>query len=50
MSIKEEGGGFGRLSGRALRYHADVHRETWNGEGFRITYTTYGVSFKHVDG
>jgi hypothetical protein len=33
-----------------VRYYADVHREARNGEGFRIAYTTDGVSFKHVDG
>jgi len=32
-----------------VRYYADVHRKARNGEGFRIAYTTDGVSFKHAD-
>jgi hypothetical protein len=31
------------------RFFCDVHRRAKNGEGFRITFTTYGVSFRHVD-
>ena len=36
------------VQGRRIIY-ADVHRTGKNGEGFRITYTTDGVAFKHVD-
>jgi hypothetical protein len=32
-----------------LKFYADVHRSKRNGEGFRITYTTDGTTFKHVD-
>jgi hypothetical protein len=32
-----------------MRYYADVHRTRRNCEGFRITYTVDGVSFKHAD-
>jgi len=32
-----------------MNYYADVHRTRRNGEGFRITFTTDGVSFRHVD-
>jgi len=31
------------------RFYCDVHRTGKNGEGFRITFTTDGVSFKQVD-
>jgi hypothetical protein len=31
------------------RFFCDVHRRAKNGEGYRITFTTYGVSFRHVD-
>jgi len=31
------------------RFYCDVHRTRRNGEGFRITFTTDGVSFRHVD-
>jgi len=31
------------------RFYCDVHRTGKNGEGFRITFTTDGVSFRHVD-
>jgi len=48
--LRRREGDSGDWGGRALRYYADVHREAWNGEGFRITFTTDGVSFKHVDG
>jgi len=27
-----------------VRYYADVHRKARNGEGFRIAYTTDGIS------
>jgi len=33
-----------------VRYYADVHRTRKNGEGCRITYSTDGVTFRHVDG
>jgi hypothetical protein len=32
-----------------LKFYADVHRTKRNGEGFRITYTTDGITFRHVD-
>jgi hypothetical protein len=32
-----------------LKFYADVHRTKKNGEGFRITYTTDGTTFKHTD-
>jgi hypothetical protein len=32
-----------------LKFYADVHRTKRNGEGFRITYTTDGITFKHID-
>jgi hypothetical protein len=32
-----------------LKFYADVHKTKKNGEGFRITYTTDGTTFKHVD-
>jgi hypothetical protein len=32
-----------------LKFYADVHRSKRNGEGYRITYTTDGTAFKHVD-
>jgi hypothetical protein len=32
------------------RFFCDVHRKARNGEGYRITFTTDGVTFKHVDG
>jgi hypothetical protein len=31
------------------RFFCDVHRKAKNGEGYRITFTTDGVTFKHVD-
>ncbi len=45
------GGGLdGLLGGETMAlYYADVHRTRRNGEGFRITFTTDGVSFKQVD-
>ena len=33
-----------------MKFYADVHRSKRNGEGFRITYTTDGTTFKHTDG
>ncbi len=35
--------------GKGVRYYADVHRKARNGEGYRITYTSDGVTFKHTD-
>jgi hypothetical protein len=32
-----------------FRYFCDVHRRARNGEGYRITFTTDGVTFRHVD-
>jgi hypothetical protein len=32
-----------------LKFYADVHRTKRNGEGYRITYTTDGITFKHID-
>jgi len=32
-----------------LKFYADVHRTKKNDEGYRITYTTDGTTFKHVD-
>jgi len=33
-----------------LKFYADVHRTKKNSERYRITYTTDGTAFKHVDG
>jgi hypothetical protein len=33
-----------------LKFYADVYRSKRNGEDFRITYTTDGITFRHVDG
>ncbi len=33
-----------------LTYYCDVHRTRKNGEGFRITFTSDGVEFRHADG
>ena len=38
------------IGGKGVRYYADVHKKAKNGEGFRITYTADGVTFRHVDG
>jgi len=38
------------LLGEGVAFFADVHRKARNGEGYRITFTTDGSSFKHVDG
>jgi hypothetical protein len=35
--------------GKGVRYFCDVHRKAKNGEGYRITFTTDGVTFKSVD-
>jgi hypothetical protein len=32
-----------------LKFYADVHRTKKNDERYRITYTTDGITFKHVD-
>jgi hypothetical protein len=34
---------------KGVKHFCDVHRRARNGEGYRITYTTEGVTFKHVD-
>jgi hypothetical protein len=33
-----------------LKFYADVHKTKKNSERYRITYTTDGTTFKHVDG
>ncbi len=35
--------------GKGVAFFADVHRKAKNGEGYRITFTTDGLTFKHVD-
>jgi hypothetical protein len=35
--------------GKGVRYFCDVHRRARNGEGYRITFTMDGVTFRHVD-
>jgi hypothetical protein len=32
------------------RFFCDVHRKAKNGEGYRITFSVDGITFKHVDG
>jgi hypothetical protein len=32
-----------------LKFYADVHRTKKNSERYRITYTTGGITFKHID-
>jgi hypothetical protein len=32
-----------------LKFYADVHRTKKNSERYKITYTTDGTTFKHVD-
>ena len=32
-----------------MKIYADVHRTKRSGEGYRITYTTDGKAFKHID-
>jgi len=32
-----------------VRYYADVHRTKRNGEGYRMTYSTDGITFKYAD-
>ncbi len=36
--------------GKGVIIYADIHRKAKNGEGYRITYTVDGLTFKHVDG
>jgi hypothetical protein len=33
-----------------LKFYADVHRSKRSGDGLRITFSTVGTTFKHVDG
>jgi hypothetical protein len=33
-----------------LEFYADVHKTKKNDERFRITYSTDGMTFRHVDG
>jgi hypothetical protein len=35
--------------GRVVRYYADVHKTRRRGEGYRMTYSTDGITFKYVD-
>jgi hypothetical protein len=35
--------------GKGVRYFCDVHRKAKNSDGYRITFTTDGVTFRHVD-
>ncbi len=35
--------------GKGVAFFADVHRKAKNGEGYRITFTTDGLTFKQVD-
>jgi hypothetical protein len=32
-----------------LKFYADVHRTKKNSERYRITYSTDGITFKHID-
>jgi hypothetical protein len=58
-SIEGAGDGFGCLPspdkaqapvGKGVnRFFCDVHRRARNGEGYRITFTTDGVTFRHAD-
>jgi hypothetical protein len=36
-------------TGKGVVYYADIHKTKKNRERYRITYTTDGVTFKHVD-
>jgi hypothetical protein len=38
-----------RTEGRGVKYFCDVHRRAKSGEEYRITFTTDGVTFRHVD-
>jgi hypothetical protein len=33
-----------------LKFYTDVYKTKKNGERYRITYTTDGITFKHIDG
>jgi hypothetical protein len=55
--VEGAGDGFGCLSssdkaqaleGKGVKCFCDVHRKAKNGEGYRITFTTDGVTFNHV--
>jgi hypothetical protein len=35
--------------GKGVRFFCDVHRKAKNGEGYRITFTTDGITFRHVE-
>jgi hypothetical protein len=57
-SIEGAGDGFGCLpspdkaqtpEGKGVRYFCDIHRKAKNGEGYKITFSLDGVTFKHVD-
>jgi hypothetical protein len=56
-SIKGAGGGGCPFPDKAQapegkgvrRFFCDVHRKARNGEGYRITFTTDGVTFRHTD-
>jgi hypothetical protein len=37
------------IEGKWVKYFCDVHRKAKNGEGYKITFTTDGVTFRHVD-
>ncbi len=40
----------GAQGGKEVRkFYADIHRTKKYGDGFRITYTTDGITFRHVD-
>jgi hypothetical protein len=56
--VEGAGDGFGCLSssdkaqaleGKGVKCFCDVHRKAKNGEGYRITFTTDGVTFNHVE-
>jgi hypothetical protein len=37
------------VTGPWARYFCDIHRKAGNGEGYRIAFTTDGITYKHVD-
>jgi hypothetical protein len=43
-------GGDWRGGIRILKFYADVHRSKRSGDGLRITFSTVGTTFKHIDG
>jgi hypothetical protein len=56
--VEGAGDGFGCLSssdkaqeleGKGVKCFCDIHRKAKNGEGYRITFTTDGVTFNHVE-